>query len=180
MFVNRDIRPPLRRWAAARIARGDPGHTGDVLARVHTLDAHGGDAVMAGLLDMCEGLLDDARDTLIDLGEGLLDDARDTLIDLGEGLLDDARDTLIDLGSGWRSGHVRLQALQLLSAREPDHAVALAEQDPSNTVRRRALSLRPTQTESTTVTDQQTLAAAPRTGSACDPAPPSDQLALFG
>jgi hypothetical protein len=57
---------------------------------------------------------------------------------------DEDRGPLIELGCRWSSGPVRLQALQLLAARDPERARSLAQQDPSNTIRWRADSLGPT------------------------------------
>jgi hypothetical protein len=51
VVVPREIRPPLRRWAAARLVRQDPAIWGSVLKRTGELDARSAAAVMRGLLD---------------------------------------------------------------------------------------------------------------------------------
>jgi hypothetical protein len=105
IVLRRGIPPPLRRWAAARIARRHPERSGDVLERIEGLDARAGDAAMAGLLDACVGFPDEVRDVLI------------------------------ELGSAWPTGRVRLVALQLVAARDADRAVVLALGDPSEKIR---------------------------------------------
>jgi hypothetical protein len=142
--VDRVIWPPLRRWASARVATRSPERAPDALARVETLDARGGDAVAQGLLDASKTFPEEARQALI------------------------------ELGCQWPNGTVRLQALRLLSAREPDRAQSLALADLSGLVRRHADRLRPGPANQRR-----------RPGRVAPSAPeddgvlPSDQLALF-
>jgi hypothetical protein len=51
VVVEREVRPPLRRWAAERSVRSDPASWSKVLRRAHQLDARASAAVMRGLLD---------------------------------------------------------------------------------------------------------------------------------
>jgi hypothetical protein len=110
-----------------------------VLARVETLNARGGDAVMQGLLDA------------------------------NKVFPEEAREALVELGCQWPKGTVRLQALRLLSAREPGRALSLALTDLSDLVRRHAGRLQPSPPDP----GQQP------SGSEEDATSPSDQLALF-
>jgi hypothetical protein len=142
--VDRVIWPPLRRWAAARVASRCPGRTPDVLARVETLDARGGDAVMRGLLDAYKTFPDEAREALV------------------------------ELGCQWPSGTVRLQALRLLSARDPDRAQSLALADQSELVRRHAGRMQPSPANPGRRPGREAPSASDE-----DAASPSDQLALF-
>lgn len=63
--ARRDVAPPLRRWAAARLVVNDPSRWGSLLARAYALDRRGGAAVMSGLLDAVEHLAAPAQDVLI-------------------------------------------------------------------------------------------------------------------
>jgi hypothetical protein len=54
--VQREIRPPLRRWAAARLARADPNRWSAILRRGRELDARCAAAVARGLLDGIDAL----------------------------------------------------------------------------------------------------------------------------
>ena len=54
--VQREIRPPLRRWAAERVARADPNRWSAVLQRGRDLDARSAAAVARGLLDAIDAL----------------------------------------------------------------------------------------------------------------------------
>jgi hypothetical protein len=143
--LRREIPPPLRRWAAARIARRHPERAGDVLGRIEGLDARAGDAAMAGLLDACVGYPDEARDILV------------------------------ELGCAWSTGRVRLVALQLVAARDPDRAAVLALGDPIEAIRswgrrlRAAPPLSPAAAASTVTSP----------ASAGSPATPETQLPLF-
>jgi hypothetical protein len=60
-MIPREVRPPLRRWAAARLVVRDPATWGPVLARTGELDARGAAAVMRGLLDAIDSLPEPAR-----------------------------------------------------------------------------------------------------------------------
>lgn len=54
--VQREIRPPLRRWAAERVARADPNRWSPVLQRGRDLNARSAAAVARGLLDAIDAL----------------------------------------------------------------------------------------------------------------------------
>lgn len=110
--LERLIAPPLRRWAAARVARADPSCSHDILNRAGELDARAGDAIFAGLLDAADHYSSDVRDVLI------------------------------DLGCSWPGAPARLRALQLLAVRDGDHAAARrAMRDPNGRIRAWAASL---------------------------------------
>lgn len=64
IVVAREIRPPLRRWAAARLVSRDPTIWASVLRRVGGLDARSGAAVMLGLLDAIDSLPGPAQSLL--------------------------------------------------------------------------------------------------------------------
>jgi hypothetical protein len=104
VVVDRTIPPPLRRWAAARIAGRRPDRSAAVLARVQGLEARASDAAMTGLLDACPAFPGDAHDAVI------------------------------KLGCSWPGGSVRLRALQLLARDDLDMAVELATHDASSKV----------------------------------------------
>lgn len=53
---ERRVEPPLRRWAAARALRNDPGRLEDLLARADGMPPRHGDALLHGLLDAADGL----------------------------------------------------------------------------------------------------------------------------
>ena len=69
MVVEREVRPPLRRWAAERTVRADAGSWSKVLGRARQLDARASAAVMGGLLDAIDMLTPDAQMWLRDLGK---------------------------------------------------------------------------------------------------------------
>jgi hypothetical protein len=50
VLVARQVQPPLRRWAAARVVRAQPSAWSGVVQRARELDARPGAAVMQGLL----------------------------------------------------------------------------------------------------------------------------------
>lgn len=111
--IERRIEPPLRRWGAGRVIRRGRRTVGELLDRVGSLPAHTGDYVLLGLLDACEALDEQTRDTVI------------------------------DLGVTWTSGTVRLGALQQVVARDGREAAARrAESDPNEKVRRWGATLR--------------------------------------
>jgi hypothetical protein len=56
VVVQREIRPPLRRWAAERLARVDPNRWLAILRRGRELDARSAAAVARGLLDAIDAL----------------------------------------------------------------------------------------------------------------------------
>lgn len=106
VVIERQIPPPLRRWAAGRVVAREPDQAPGILGRIEPLDARAGDAVMAGILD----------------ATGVL--------------VPEARGALIELGCSWPSGSVRLRALKLLAEIDQSAAVQRAVDDPSATVRR--------------------------------------------
>lgn len=63
--VRRELRPPLRRWAAARLVRRDPTTWGSVLQRAGELEARNGAAVLRGLLDAVDSLPERAQSVLV-------------------------------------------------------------------------------------------------------------------
>lgn len=67
--VAREVRPPLRRWAAARAVRSDPGCWGAVVHRARQVDPRGGAAIIHGLLDSIRLLTPAAHDFVLDLAE---------------------------------------------------------------------------------------------------------------
>lgn len=105
VVIERAIAAPLRRWAAARIARRRADRGAEVLARAQELDARAGDATLCGLLDACDGFPAEVRDALV------------------------------ALGCAWPNGDVRLRALQLYAAVDRTAAMERARHDPSAKVR---------------------------------------------
>jgi hypothetical protein len=61
VMIPREVRPPLRRWAAARLVRRDPPSWPPILRRSGELDARGAAAVMRGLLDAIGSLPEPAQ-----------------------------------------------------------------------------------------------------------------------
>ena len=104
--IERQIAPPLRRWAAAADLRRDPRRLAALAGRALELESRDGAAVMAGVLDAIE-VLDDRT----------------------------AR-RAIELGLDWPRGSVRIQALDLLAAFDAELARSLAAVDPDAKVRR--------------------------------------------
>lgn len=70
IVIAREIRPPLRRWAAARLVKRDPAIWGSVLQRSNGLDSRSGAAVMLGLLDAIDSLPEPAQSVLRQRGAG--------------------------------------------------------------------------------------------------------------
>ena len=66
--VRRDLPPPLRRWAAARMVRQEPSSWGAVFARTRQLDPRSSAAIMSGLLDVVDVIPMPAQDLLIRAG----------------------------------------------------------------------------------------------------------------
>ncbi len=66
--VRRDLPPPLRRWAAARMVRQEPSSWGAVFARTRELDSRSSAAIMNGLLDVIDLIPMAAQDLLIRAG----------------------------------------------------------------------------------------------------------------
>lgn len=65
----REVRPPLRRWAAARAVRSDPNCWGAVVQRARQVDPRGGAAIIHGLVDSIGMLTPAARDFVVELAE---------------------------------------------------------------------------------------------------------------
>lgn len=106
VHAKRPIRPPLRRWAAARLLRAGLSKFDALRDRAHELDVRHGAAVVSGLLDAAGP------------SDGAL-----------------AR-RAIRLGLSWPIGSVRALALDLLAATDPAAARARAAVDPDQKVRR--------------------------------------------
>jgi hypothetical protein len=53
---QRQVEPPLRRWAAARALRNDPGRLKDLLEQADGMPPRHRDALLHGLLDAADGL----------------------------------------------------------------------------------------------------------------------------
>ena len=66
--ARRDLPPPLRRWAAARMVRQEPSSWGAVFARTRELDPRSSAAIMNGLLDVVDMIPMAAQDLLIRAG----------------------------------------------------------------------------------------------------------------
>ena len=66
--ARRDLPPPLRRWAAARMVRQEPSSWGAVFARTSELDPRSSAAIMNGLLDVVDMIPMPAQDLLIGAG----------------------------------------------------------------------------------------------------------------
>lgn len=110
--ARRTVHPPLRRWAAGRLVGGEPERWGDVYKRAGDLDARAAAAIVAGLLDVIDGLPTATQDFLI------------------------------NEAVRWPNHSVRRQAIGLVAQRkgtEAAHAIAVA--DPSAGVRAWAPSL---------------------------------------
>ncbi len=67
-LVRRDLPPPLRRWAAARMVRQEPSSWGAVFARTRELDPRSAAAIMNGLLDVVDMIPMPAQDLLVRAG----------------------------------------------------------------------------------------------------------------
>jgi len=65
----REIRPPLRRWAAGRAVRSDPARWGALVQRARQVEPRGGAAIVHGLVDNVDLLTPAARGHLLDLAE---------------------------------------------------------------------------------------------------------------
>lgn len=65
----RDVRPPLRRWAAARAVRSDPGCWGALVRRAREVNPRDGAAIMFGLVDGIDVVAPAARGFLLDIAE---------------------------------------------------------------------------------------------------------------
>lgn len=108
----RDVAPPLRRWAAARLVAREPASWPRLLARAQDLDARHGAAVVAGMFDSI----------------GLMPAA--------------AQARLVNTGTTWPHQSVRRAALEVIAARDGAHvACQLAHADPNAKIRAWAASL---------------------------------------
>ena len=67
VVVAREVRPPLRRWAASRIVLADPGLWGQLLNQAQDIDPRGGAAIVRGVLDGIDGLTPAARAAVVKL-----------------------------------------------------------------------------------------------------------------
>ena len=65
----REIRPPLRRWATARIVRSDPGGWAPLVKRAREVDPRDGAAIMFGLLDGIDAVAPAAAGFIIGIAE---------------------------------------------------------------------------------------------------------------
>lgn len=108
----RDVAPPLRRWAAARLVAREPAAWPRVLARAQDLDARHGAAVVAGMFESI----------------GLMPAA--------------AQAWLVTKGTTWPHQSVRRAALEVVAARDgADVAFQLAHADPNAKIRDWAATL---------------------------------------
>ena len=110
--VARQVHPPLRRWAAARVVSTDPTEVGAVFERTGEVDARSAAAIMAGLLDVIDRV--DAA----------------------------TRDRLIDAAVEWPEHGVRRAGIELVAARDGEIvAHELAARDPNARIREWAPTL---------------------------------------
>jgi len=65
----REVRSPLRRWAAGRAVRSDPCCWGALVQRARQVDPRGGAAIIHGLVDSIDLLAPAARGFVLDLAE---------------------------------------------------------------------------------------------------------------
>ncbi len=65
----REVRAPLRRWAAARAVRSDPACCGALVQRARQVDPRGGAAIVHGLVDSINLLTPAARDVVLHIAE---------------------------------------------------------------------------------------------------------------
>lgn len=104
--VVRQVHPPLRRWAAARLFARGLAEVETLIERTDAVDARAGAAIMAGLLDV------------IDRADGT------------------TRDRLIDAAVGWPDHGVRRAGIELVAARDGAIAAHdLAARDPNARIR---------------------------------------------
>jgi hypothetical protein len=69
VVVARDVRPPLRRWAAGRALCAEPTCWSALVMRARELDARSGAAVLSGILDSVDVLAPRTRDLVLGLAE---------------------------------------------------------------------------------------------------------------
>jgi hypothetical protein len=65
----REVRPPLRRWAARRAVRSAPSCWGALVQRARQVDPRAGAAIVHGLLDGIDQLVPAARDVVLHVAE---------------------------------------------------------------------------------------------------------------
>jgi hypothetical protein len=112
--VVREVHPPLRRWAAARLVARKPAEVDALIKRTRSVNARAAAAIMAGLLDAIDSV--DAA----------------------------TRDRLIDDAVGWPDHGVRRAGIELVAARDAAEAAhRLAARDPNARIRDWAPSLLP-------------------------------------
>jgi hypothetical protein len=110
--VERQVHPPLRRWAAARLVADDPTDVGAVFERTGAVDARSAAAIMAGLLDVIDH------------------------VDVA------TRNRLIDAAVEWPEHGVRRAGIELVAARDGEIiAHGLAARDPNARIREWAPTL---------------------------------------
>jgi hypothetical protein len=68
--ASREVWPPLRRWAAARLSGSNPARWPALVQRARELDSRGGAAVMRGVLDSVDVMEPKVRQVLLDLAAG--------------------------------------------------------------------------------------------------------------
>jgi hypothetical protein len=68
--VSREVSPPLRRWAAARLSGSNPARWPALVRRARKLDSRGGAAVIRGVLDSANAMEPKVRQVLLDLAAG--------------------------------------------------------------------------------------------------------------
>ena len=108
----RDVAPPVRRWAAARLVAKEPAAWPRVLAGAEDLDARHGAAVLAGMFDRIEVMPAAAQAWLV------------------------------IKGTAWPHQSVRRAALEVVAARDgAPVAFQLAHADPSAKIRAWAATL---------------------------------------
>jgi hypothetical protein len=61
VVIAREVRPPLRRWAAAHLVDRSPSNWSPILSRARELDARNAAAVMRGILDSISSLSEPAQ-----------------------------------------------------------------------------------------------------------------------
>lgn len=92
VVVPREVRPPLRRWAAGRVVRAEPASWAALVTRARELDARSGAAIMRGVLDEVDGVMPAARAAVV------------------------------KLAADWPQRDVREAAAEMTTRREPDDA----------------------------------------------------------